>query len=164
MTAFAQSTLGRLRAAMGKGALLCPCVRIIIEREDGGVLMHARADFTGMWGLPGGHMEIGESAQQAASREMLEETGLQAERMDIFGYASDPTLETVTLPNGDVCQYHAVLFHCGSYSGELQADPAEAPATQWVQPSGQLPSMMPHVRATLQAFLRFRTGQGFQLY
>jgi 8-oxo-dGTP pyrophosphatase MutT (NUDIX family) len=164
MTAFAQSSLGRVRAVMGQGALLCPCVRVVMEREDGCILLQARADFVGMWGLPGGHMEVGESAVQAARREVLEETGLQMVRLQAFGYASDPAVETVTLPNGDVCQYHAVLFHCDAYTGTVQADPAEALALEWVSPAGRLPPMMPHVNATLQAFLRFKAGAGFQLY
>jgi 8-oxo-dGTP pyrophosphatase MutT (NUDIX family) len=163
MTAFAQSSLGRLRAAMGRGALLCPCVRVVIERDDGCILLQARADFVGMWGLPGGHIEIGESAIQAARREVLEETGLQAARLQPFGYASNPAVETVTLPNGDICQYLAVLFHCDAYTGALRADPAEALALEWVQPAAGLPPMMPHVDATLQAFRRFKAGAGFQL-
>jgi 8-oxo-dGTP pyrophosphatase MutT (NUDIX family) len=163
MTAFAASTLGRLRALVGPRPLLCPCVRIVLERADGAVLLHARADFTGMWGWPGGHIEIGESAEQAARREVLEETGLSAEVLQAFGHASNPAVEVVTLPNGDVCHYQAVLFHCRAFQGELRADPIETPTLRWFDPASEPPPMMPHVRATWDAYRRHRAGGGFQL-
>ncbi|OZI23189.1 hypothetical protein CAL26_06850 [Bordetella genomosp. 9] len=163
MTAFAQSTLGRLRALVGPRPLLCPCVRIVLEGPDGTVLLHERADFRGMWGLPGGHIELGESAEQAARRETREETGLAARVLLPFGHASNPAVETVTLPNGDVCHYQAVLFHCSQFEGALRGDPQEAAVLRWVSLDETQPPMMPHVRATLEAFRRYRRNGEFQL-
>jgi 8-oxo-dGTP pyrophosphatase MutT (NUDIX family) len=163
MSDFARSSLGRLRAQLGSQALLCPCVRVVLERPDGAILMQARADFVGMWGLPGGHIEIGESAERAARREVLEETGLTVATLLAFGHASDPQVETVTLPNGDICHYQALLLHCREFHGEICADPAESLALRWIHPEADPPPMMPHVQATVRAFLRYRDGGGFQL-
>jgi 8-oxo-dGTP pyrophosphatase MutT (NUDIX family) len=163
MTAFERSSLGRLRARVGKQPLLCPCVRVVIEGEGGAILLQARADFVGMWGLPGGHIELGESAEQAARREVMEETGLTPGALHPFGYASDPAVETVTLPNGDICHYQALLLHCREFRGVMRPDPAEALALRWIDPYSELPAMMPHVHATVQAYLRYRAGAGFQL-
>ena len=55
---FADSYLGRLRQLVGNRLVLVPGARIIIERDDGRILLHKRTDFD-IWGLPGGNAEEG---------------------------------------------------------------------------------------------------------
>jgi ADP-ribose pyrophosphatase YjhB (NUDIX family) len=60
-------------------------VHIVCER-DGQVLMMRRAGtgfFDGLYSLPGGHVEAGESVFAAAGRELREETGLRVEPGDL---------------------------------------------------------------------------------
>ena len=49
--------------------------------QDGLVLGVSRKDNAEMFGLPGGKVEAGESLEEAAARELLEETGFVAESL-----------------------------------------------------------------------------------
>jgi 8-oxo-dGTP diphosphatase len=63
---------------------------IIPLREDGRIALIKRRD-DGRWALPGGLVDWGESLEQAATRELLEETGLQITRIDrLVGVYSAP--------------------------------------------------------------------------
>ncbi len=50
----------------------------IFKGEEILLIQRAKGTFTGLWSLPGGHVEPGEKAQDAARREVLEETGIDA--------------------------------------------------------------------------------------
>ena len=66
-----------------------PTVDIIIELESGIVLIK-RANPPFGWALPGGYVDYGESLEEAACREALEETGLRIEFLRQFHTYSDP--------------------------------------------------------------------------
>lgn len=105
-----------------------PTVDIIIEYRGGIVLIERRNPPPG-WALPGGFIDYGESAEDAAAREAAEETGLTLSGLRQFHVYSDPSrdprLHTIT-----------TVFMAGA-SGELAAaddavdarvfDPAELP-------------------------------------
>lgn len=65
-----------------------------LVETDGAILLMQRAD-NGHWGLPGGHVEPGESVTEATVREVLEETGFQVEVGRLIGVYSDPARQTV---------------------------------------------------------------------
>lgn len=62
------------------------CVVAVI-RDGEKILMVERRDGNG-WGLPGGHIKLGETAEDAARREVKEETGLDFEILKILGTLS----------------------------------------------------------------------------
>ncbi|MBU0731104.1 MAG: NUDIX hydrolase [Proteobacteria bacterium] len=66
-----------------------PTVDVIIEINDGIVLIERKNPPHG-WALPGGFVDYGESLEQAAVREALEETGLQVRLIKQFHTYSDP--------------------------------------------------------------------------
>ncbi len=49
------------------------------------IVQRANAPFAGMWSLPGGRMEAGETLQETANRELLEETRVKADLKQLSG-------------------------------------------------------------------------------
>ncbi|MDC0206915.1 NUDIX hydrolase [Nitrospinae bacterium] len=70
-----------------------PTVDIIIELESG-IVFIKRANPPVGWALPGGYVDYGESLEEAAYREALEETGLKIELLGQFHTYSDPLRDT----------------------------------------------------------------------
>jgi len=55
----------------------------VVCHQDRVILVQRRnPPSAGMWGFPGGHVELGETAMQAAARELAEETGVTARPLE----------------------------------------------------------------------------------
>ena len=95
-----------------------PSVSAVIVDRRGRLLLQQRSD-GGQWGLPGGSVEIGESVTDAVIREVHEETGLTVGVRRMIGVYSDPGLQVVRYPDGNVWHYVNVCFECAVRGGEL---------------------------------------------
>ena len=56
----------------------CGASAAIFRGEAVLLVMRGKGALKGLWSLPGGHIEAGETARAAATREVLEETGVEA--------------------------------------------------------------------------------------
>jgi 8-oxo-dGTP diphosphatase len=67
-----------------------PTVDIIIELDSGGIILIKRKNPPPGWALPGGFIDYGESAEDAAVREAREETTLAVHLVELLHVYSDP--------------------------------------------------------------------------
>jgi len=67
-----------------------PTVDIIIELDSGGIVLIRRKNPPPGWALPGGFIDYGESAEEAAVREALEETSLHVQLVELLHVYCDP--------------------------------------------------------------------------
>ena len=72
-----------LRKKIGSAPLIMVGACVLIFNENNQLLMQLRKD-SQCWGLAGGAMELGESLEEVAQREMFEETGLHPSQLEFF--------------------------------------------------------------------------------
>ena len=96
-----------------------PTVDIIIEMEDGRIVLIKRRNHPRKWAIPGGYVDYGESLEDAAVREAEEETSLKV--------SLERQLHTYSDPARDDRHHTISTVFIGSATGEpLAADDAEA--------------------------------------
>lgn len=112
-----------LRKAVGHEPLILVGVAVAVVNEDGKYLLQKRAD--GVWGVPGGFMELGESTEEAGRREVFEETGIEIGRLTLAGVFSGKQYR-VTLPNSDEFYPVTIAYVTNDIKGgTLKADGIE---------------------------------------
>ena len=104
----------------GSPDVVRPGTCAVIFNEGGEALLEKRADY-GLWGLPGGVVEAGESVESGVIREVLEETGLRVAVKRLVGVYSDPGHYSIAVyPGGISVHYVSLLFECERLEGELR--------------------------------------------
>ena len=101
-----------LRKIVGHRTLLQVGASVILEDAQGRILLQKRSD-NHCWGYAGGSVELDEVVEDAAKRELFEETGLIAEKLELFGVFSGKETHYV-YPNGDEVSNVDIVFICKS--------------------------------------------------
>jgi 8-oxo-dGTP pyrophosphatase MutT (NUDIX family) len=112
-----------LRKYVGSAPLILPGSVVIIINEHEEILLQHRKD--GGWGLPGGLMELGESFEETAKREVKEETGLDIDGLTQLHVYSGAD-HYLKVPNGDELYAVTAVYTASEVSGELIADEEES--------------------------------------
>lgn len=100
---------------MGRERVLA--VGAVVHDDAGRLLLvlRGREPSAGLWSIPGGKVEAGETREAAVRREVLEETGLVVEVLDAVGVVERPTVDGRT-------------FEIHDYTARLVSEPGAARA------------------------------------
>lgn len=140
-----------MRALVGGRPLILVGAQVVIHNAAGAFLLIQRGD-DGQWSLPGGAMEIGETVEETATREVREETGLVVEGLQLLDVFSGPAFFH-TYPNGDQVAGVGVVYLAARATGALHPDGAEARTAAYFLLDALPDRMLPSHRQMLNRVL-----------
>ncbi len=112
-----------------------PTVGALIQNDEGKVLLCSSHKWPGVYTVPGGHVELGETCEQALVREVVEEVGLKIKVLDLL------SILEVIYPQEFWKRAHFIFFDflCKMEGDqEVQVDAREIQSTIWVNPRDAL--------------------------
>ena len=119
-----------LRAYVGHRPLIQVGASVFVEDGQGRVLLQLRTD-DHQWSFSAaGSMEPGESPEETARRELLEETGLTAGTLELYGVYAGPE-EHYFYPNGDEVYNVEFAYACRDWTGTLKCQEGEVEALRF---------------------------------
>ena len=136
-----------IRKKIGSDPLMIVGASVIVVNDKGETLLQRRVD-NGLWGYHGGSAELYENVEDAARRELKEETGLTAGKMTLLGVFSGPDMQ-YTYPNGDRASIVDCVYLCRDYRGALQSQQEEVSELRWFAPEDLPESITPTCRPAL---------------
>lgn len=128
-----------------------PTADVIIELEGGGIVLVERRYPPPGWALPGGFVELGESAETTAVREAREETGLEVTLSELFHVYSEP--------GRDPRRHTLTVVYIGRARGVPRGGDDAAAAAIFDEASLPAPLAFDHDRILGDYFRYRRTGR-----
>ena len=111
-----------------------------VEDDLGRILLIRRTD-NGLWALPGGGMDPGETVTRCAVREVKEETGIGIEVTGLVGIFSNPA-HVVAYPDGEARQGFSICLRGRAINGTIRTSD-ESTEVDWI-PRNQLAKLDMH--------------------
>lgn len=104
-------------------------VTAFVQDEQDRLLMIRRTD-NDMYSIPGGAQDVGESIAQTVTREVKEETGIDALPTGLIGIYSDPA-HVISYSDGEVRQQFSICFRAQPIGGDIRTS-SESSEVLWV--------------------------------
>lgn len=118
-----------LRKHVGHEPLIGLGATTLVFNEKNELLLNLRTD-TDTWGIPGGSMELFETIEETAIRELKEEAGINAENLELVDVLSGNEYY-FEYPNGDKMCTVIVLFKVLNYNGVIKVSDNESKKLQF---------------------------------
>ena len=106
-----------LRKEIGHRKIILNCAGALIIRD--GKILFQRRTYNGQWGLIGGLVEMNETYEEAALREIREETGLEVKLNSFLGIFHN---HNMVWSNGDAAHVISAMYTAEIVSGEPRID------------------------------------------
>jgi len=139
-----------LRKHVGQDALIGVGATTLVFNDKNELLLNLRSD-TNTWGIPGGSMELYETIEETAIRELKEETGICAEELELITVLSGKEFY-FEYPNGDKMCTVIVLFKVPNYRGSIKVSDNESKELKFF-PLNNLPAMESRAERIIQKIL-----------
>jgi 8-oxo-dGTP diphosphatase len=116
---------------------------LLVKHEEGA------SHLTGVYGLPGGRPDEGESILEAAARELEEEAGIKAAKSDLHGFPDNQYTADIMRKEG-FRKMTMTVYICSKFSGDLKSSQESSP--EWVQMSDlDNYNLLPNVKKAAEA-------------
>ncbi|MGI8313972.1 NUDIX hydrolase [Halobacillus mangrovi] len=142
-----------LRALVGHRPLIFVGSVVIVVDDQDRVLLQQRRSPHGVWGLPGGLMELGESTEEVAQREVYEESGLTVDNLKLLNVYSGKD-QFIRAENGDEFYVVTTAYYTRSFSGDMNVDPDESLQFQFISTDKLPDQMIGSHRAMLKEYMQ----------
>ncbi|SDE62570.1 RNA pyrophosphohydrolase [Limimaricola pyoseonensis] len=141
-----------------------PCVGVMLVNAEGRVFVGQRIDRDqDAWQMPQGGIDAGEDARAAALRELLEETGITEDKVDIVAQTEEPLrydLPTEVVPHiwggrfrGQAQFWVLMRFHGDERDINIATAHPEFSAWKWIEPSELPGAIVPFKRHVYEQVL-----------
>ena len=117
------SYISNMRRYIGHAPMLSAGATIVVLKENK-ILLNLRSD-TNTWGIPGGAIELGETLEETAARELKEETNLIANNFTLLNVFSGKDFY-FKYPNGDELYSVVALYLVNDVTGDLRIGDGES--------------------------------------
>lgn len=115
--------ISELRKLVGTRPIIMVGANVLVIDQENQLLLQLWSD-NNCWGLPGGSMELGETLEEVAKRELFEETNLVANKLTLYAVFSGEKFY-YKYPHGDEVFNVVTTYVCNDFQGELAVNESE---------------------------------------